>query len=211
MSPAGSTAVALVALLLAVAAIILATIANRRWASRASGTRGPGTTHGLAPLPGTVPGTEASPATDRPGADAAIADERTARESLAAAVAVLRSEVHGLAEHVDSLGARSTAAGEDLEAVRARVELLAAAEPVSDPTALRHVALVRYDAFADVGGRLSYSVALLDDTGSGLVLTTLSGKSDVRTYVRTISAGTPDGSLTAEEQQAIDAAVGSRQ
>ena len=211
MSPAASTAVALVALLLAVAAIILATIANRRWASSASGTRGPGTTHGLAPLPGTVPGTEASPATDRPGADAAIADERTARESLAAAVAVLRSEVHGLAEHVDSLGARSTAAGEDLEAVRARVELLAAAEPVSDPTALRHVALVRYDAFADVGGRLSYSVALLDDTRSGLVLTTLSGKSDVRTYVRTISAGTPDGSLTAEEQQAIDAAVGSRQ
>ena len=62
-----------------------------------------------------------------------------------------------------------------------------------------------------MGGRLSYSVALLDDTGSGLVLTTLAGKADVRTYVRTISAGTPDGSLTAEEQQAIDAAVGSRQ
>ena len=75
----------------------------------------------------------------------------------------------------------------------------------------RHVALVRHDAFADVGGRLSYSVAILDDTGSGLVLTTLSGKADVRTYVRTISAGTPDGSLTAEEQQAIDAAVGSGQ
>ena len=65
----------------------------------------------------------------------------------------------------------------------------AAHEPRRDPTALRHVALVRYDAFADVGGRLSYSVALLDDTGSGLVLTTLAGKADVRTYVRTISAG----------------------
>ena len=86
-----------------------------------------------------------------------------------------------------------------------------AAGPSPDPTALRHVALVRYDAFADVGGRLSYSVAVLDDTGSGLVLTTLSGKSDVRTYVRTISAGIPDGSLTAEERQAIDAAVGSGQ
>jgi hypothetical protein len=81
--------------------------------------------------------------------------------------------------------------------------------PVLDPTALRHVALVRYDAFADVGGRLSYSLAVLDDTRSGLVLTTLAGKSDVRTYVRTISAGSPEGSLTAEEQQAIDAAVGS--
>ena len=100
----------------------------------------------------------------------------------------------------------------EVEALRAQVEDLAArGDEVGDPTALRHVALVRYDAFADVGGRLSYSVALLDDTGSGLVLTTLAGKADVRTYVRTISAGTPDGSLTAEEQQAIDAAVGSRQ
>ena len=207
MSPAASTAVALVALLLAGAAIVLATIANRRWASRAAGSRGPGATPGPGPGDGGAP----SPAADRPGADANSEGDR-ARESLAAAVSVLRSEVDGLAEHVDALRARSTAAGADLEALRAHVEDLAVgAEPVSDPTALRHVALVRYDAFADVGGRLSYSVALLDDTGSGLVLTTLSGKSDVRTYVRTISAGTPDGSLTAEEQQAIEAAVGSRQ
>lgn len=78
-------------------------------------------------------------------------------------------------------------------------------------TALRHVAMVRYDAYADVGGRLSYSVAVLDDTVSGLVLTTLSGKSDVRTYVRMISAGAADGSLTAEEHQAIEAAIGSEQ
>lgn len=83
--------------------------------------------------------------------------------------------------------------------------------PLVDPTALRHVALVRYDAFADVGGRLSYSLAVLDDTRSGLVLTTLAGKADVRTYVRTISAGSPEGSLTAEEQQAIEAAVRSEQ
>ena len=110
------------------------------------------------------------------------------------------------------LGPESAALRAEVEALRAQVEDLAArGDEVGDPTALRHVALVRYDAFADVGGRLSYSVAMLDDTGSGLVLTTLSGKADVRTYVRTISAGTPDGSLTAEEQQAIDAAVGSGQ
>lgn len=89
------------------------------------------------------------------------------------------------------------------------VRVSGAQPPVVDSTALRHVALVRYDAFADVGGRLSYSLAVLDDTRSGLVLTSLAGKADVRTYVRTVSAGSPEGSLTAEEQQAIDAAVGS--
>lgn len=94
--------------------------------------------------------------------------------------------------------------GTRIVALEGRVDEVAVAG--SDPTALRHVAVVRYDAFADVGGRLSYSVALLDDTGSGLVLTTLAGKSDVRTYVRTVSGGRGDGTLTAEEQQAIDAA-----
>lgn len=185
MSSAASTALALVALLLAVAAIVLATLANRRWARRA--------------------------VTGNLGADVIVDGDRPAREALTAALATLRIEVAGLAVHVDDLGAQSTSAGADLEALQVRVEDLGARVQAGDPTALRHVALVRYDAFADVGGRLSYSVALLDDTGSGLVLTTLAGKSDVRTYVRTISAGTPDGSLTAEEHQAIEAAVGSRQ
>jgi hypothetical protein len=153
MSPAVNSALSLLALGLAVVAILLATIANRRWARRP---------------------------TSQPLAEV-LGEESSS----------LRSEVEALRVQVEDLAARGDDAG--------------------DPTALRHVALVRYDAFADVGGRLSYSVALLDDTGSGLVLTTLSGKADVRTYVRTISAGTPDGSLTAEEQQAIDAAVGSRQ
>jgi hypothetical protein len=153
MPPAVNSALALLALALALAAIVLATIANRRWARRPS------------------------------------------NDPVAAV-----------------LGPESSALRTEVEALRAQVEELAArGDVVGDPTALRHVALVRYDAFADVGGRLSYSVALLDDTGSGLVLTTLAGKADVRTYVRTISAGTPDGSLTAEEQQAIDAAVGSGQ
>jgi hypothetical protein len=76
-------------------------------------------------------------------------------------------------------------------------------------TALRRVAVVRYDAFADVGGRLSYSAAILDDTSSGLVITALSGKSDIRTYVKPVSAGAGQSPLTPEEQQAVAAAAGS--
>ncbi len=56
---------------------------------------------------------------------------------------------------------------EDVPALRSEVAALRA-----DLTAsLRHLAVVRYDAFADMGGHLSWSVALLDDTGSGVVLT----------------------------------------
>ena len=39
-------------------------------------------------------------------------------------------------------------------------------------TTLRHMAVVRYDAFGDMGGHLSWSMALLDDGGDGVVLTT---------------------------------------
>jgi hypothetical protein len=107
---------------------------------------------------------------------------------------------------VQQLAAAAAALDASTTATRAGVDALTSTPP-RDPTALRHVALVRYDAFADVGGRLSYSVALLDDTGSGLVLTTLGGKAEVRTYVRTVSGGAGDAALTAEEQQAVEAAM----
>jgi Protein of unknown function (DUF4446) len=193
MSPATNSALALIALGLAIAAIVLATIANRRWARR----------------PVRSASDRQAPAdADRADADRADADRRV----LATALGSLRDQVDGLSTRLEGLDAESMAVRSDLDALHSHVaDLARSAAEAGDPTALRHVALVRYDAFADVGGRLSYSVALLDDTGSGLVLTTLAGKADVRTYVRTISAGTPDGTLTAEEQQAIDAAVGSRQ
>jgi len=41
---------------------------------------------------------------------------------------------------------------------------------------VRKVALLRYDAFEDVGGRLSFSCALLDDDGNGVVLTSINGR-----------------------------------
>jgi Protein of unknown function (DUF4446) len=200
MSPATSSALALLALGLAIAAIVLATIANRRWARRPVRS---------------APDRKAPTDADRPTDPDRPADSGRAeadRQVLAAALGSLRDQVDGLSTRVEGLGAESAAVRSDLEALHSHVaDLARRTAEAGDPTALRHVALVRYDAFADVGGRLSYSVALLDDTGSGLVLTTLAGKADVRTYVRTISAGTPDGTLTAEEQQAIDAAVGSRQ
>ena len=86
-----------------------------------------------------------------------------------------------------------------------REDLAAARADLSD--ALRHVAVVRYDAFGDMGGRLSFSAALLDDAGDGLVLTSINGRTETRSYAKGVKAGESDHSLSPEEQQAISYAT----
>jgi hypothetical protein len=70
-------------------------------------------------------------------------------------------------------------------------------------TALRHLAVVRYDAFGDMGGHLSWSMALLDDGGDGVVLTSIHGRSDSRTYAKNISSWSATQQLSPEEEEAI--------
>jgi hypothetical protein len=69
--------------------------------------------------------------------------------------------------------------------------------------ALRHLAVVRYDAFGDMGGHLSWSLALLDDGGNGVVLTSIHGRSDARTYAKNVATWTCDQALSPEEEEAI--------
>jgi hypothetical protein len=75
---------------------------------------------------------------------------------------------------------------------------------------LRHLGIVRYDAFGDVGGRLSWSVALLDDGGDGVVLTAIHGRSEARSYAKSIAAWKCDQPLSPEEQEAVGAARSER-
>jgi uncharacterized protein YlxW (UPF0749 family) len=87
----------------------------------------------------------------------------------------------------------------DVQGLRAEVHALRT--EVSD--ALRHLAVVRYDAFGDMGGHLSWSLALLDDSGNGVVLTSIHGRSDARTYAKNVSDWTCDQQLSPEEEEAI--------
>jgi hypothetical protein len=74
--------------------------------------------------------------------------------------------------------------------------------------ALRHVSVVRYDAFGDMGGRMSFSAALLDDSGDGIVLTSINARSEARTYIRGVKGGvSPATALSPEEVQAIARAM----
>jgi len=69
---------------------------------------------------------------------------------------------------------------------------------------LRNIALVRYDAFTDSGGKLSWSLALIDDHGNGVVLTSIHGRTDARTYAKSIADWRCDQALSPEEQDAVD-------
>ena len=66
--------------------------------------------------------------------------------------------------------------------------------------ALRHVAVVRYDAFGDMGGRMSFSAALLDDAGDGLVLTSINGRTETRTYAKGVKGGASEAIAVARRR-----------
>jgi len=68
---------------------------------------------------------------------------------------------------------------------------------------LRHLAVLRYDAFGDMGGHLSWSLALLDDRGDGVVLSSIHGRSEARTYAKSVSSWTSEQQLSPEEEAAV--------
>lgn len=73
--------------------------------------------------------------------------------------------------------------------------------------ALSKFAVVRFDAFPDMGGQMSFSAAFVDENGDGLVITSINGRSETRTYAKAVKAHSSVHNLSQEERQAIDAAV----
>ena len=71
---------------------------------------------------------------------------------------------------------------------------------------MQKFALVRYDAFEDMGGQLSFSAAILDDHGDGLVITSINGRTETRTYAKPIKGRESEHNLSDEEREAIEAA-----
>lgn len=69
--------------------------------------------------------------------------------------------------------------------------------------ALKHLAIVRYDAFGDMGGHLSWTLAVADDAGDGVLLTSIHGRSDARSYAKTIEHWHCEVQLSPEEEQAL--------
>ena len=125
--------------------------------------------------------------------------------SLALVVGLLGLLLSVVALRRMSAGKRRTgvdAVPEDVHGLRQEVAALRA----EAKDALRHLAVVRYDAFGDMGGHLSWSLALLDDGGDGVVLTSIHGRSEARTYAKSIAGWSCEQQLSPEELEAIERA-----
>jgi hypothetical protein len=76
--------------------------------------------------------------------------------------------------------------------------------------AVQRVGLVRFNPFADTGGDQSFSIALLDAEGDGLVISSLFSRSETRVFAKPVQAGQSKYNLTTEEEEAIQLAGGAR-
>jgi len=96
--------------------------------------------------------------------------------------------------------------GRDLDELTARTAIL-------ESSARHHFAkegLVRFNPFPDTGGNQSFAMALLDESDDGFVLSSLHSRTGTRIYAKAVAGGKADGSLSTEEQEAIDIARAKR-
>ena len=104
------------------------------------------------------------------------------------------------------LGAGAAASRRASRAVRQCRDLVQGAvgsHGTVDPRALRDVAVVRYDALHEMSGQLSFSLALLNAAGDGVVLSSINGRTETRTYAKPVIAGQGGQELSPEEAQAV--------
>lgn len=69
--------------------------------------------------------------------------------------------------------------------------------------AIQRIGIVRFNPFGDTGGDQSFSIALLDARGDGLILSSLFSRSDTRVFAKPIAQGTSKYTLSEEESRAI--------
>jgi Protein of unknown function (DUF4446) len=73
--------------------------------------------------------------------------------------------------------------------------------------AMAYRALIRYDAYGEMSGRQSTSIALLDAQRSGLVLSSIHHRDQARLYAKEVREGKPELELSPEEDEAIKRAL----
>lgn len=100
--------------------------------------------------------------------------------------------------------------GDDLDALESAViDLQARMTDVERGLDLctSRVAMVHYDAFPDMGGKLSFSLAMLDEQGDGIVLSIINGRSETRAWGKRVIAGSCRQRLSDEESQVLERAL----
>ena len=79
--------------------------------------------------------------------------------------------------------------------------------PGRGESAIAHRALVRYDAYNELSGRQSVSIALLDEQRSGIVLSCIHHRDQARVYAKQVNGGQGELELSPEEAEAVRIAI----
>lgn len=103
----------------------------------------------------------------------------------------------GLEAEVSRLAARVEDVRDQAEATARRLD-----------GAITHSAVIRYDAYNEMSGRQSSSIALLDDHRNGVVLSSILHREQARLYAKPVRSGRSELDLSPEEQAAVDTAIG---
>lgn len=77
-------------------------------------------------------------------------------------------------------------------------------------TTVRKVGVVRFDAFEEMGGQLSFAIALIDEDGNGFTLSSICGRNETRIYAKPLSKFESQYLLSEEEKEAVDRAIRSK-
>lgn len=73
------------------------------------------------------------------------------------------------------------------------------------------MSVVKYNAFQEMGGNLSFVIAMLNEKNDGYIMNAMhSSREGCYTYVKTVKNGTSESLLSEEEKQALDSAIGNR-
>ena len=118
---------------------------------------------------------------------------------------VVGTDSHDLVEYAVSLLARV----EQVEGRADAVEAATAAVGRRVDRCLERRAMLRYDAIEGAGGRQSVTIALMDASRSGLILSAIQGRDYARIYVKEVRDGLSDVELSPEEMRALEQATAS--
>jgi hypothetical protein len=94
-----------------------------------------------------------------------------------------------------------------MESVKERLEARMAAAETRLDASIAHSGLVRYDAYNELSGRQSTSIALLDANRDGIVFSSIHHRDQARLYAKRIRAGNGDLQLSPEEAEAVQLAL----
>lgn len=129
------------------------------------------------------------------------------RRVRAAQRAVLGERQEDLVAHAASLQAGFEALTDFVNDVATRLDARVTANEQRLDGAVAYRSLIRYDAYGEMSGRQSTSIALLDARRSGIVLSSIHHREHARLYAKQIREGSSDLELSPEEQEAVRLAL----